>query len=162
MANINNLDEQMVRGLYTQLLDQWNKRHATGFADLFTTDGSLVGFDGSQVDGQSSIADHLTGIFANHKTPTYVSAIREVRFLFTDVALLRAVSGLVPDGKKDLDPALHAIQSLVAVRKQTDADFETLMFSQWRIALFQNTPAGFHGRPEETARLTQELRARLV
>ena len=30
---------------------------------------------------------------------------------------------------------------------------------QWRIALFQNTPAQFHGRPEAAEALTDELRA---
>jgi hypothetical protein len=28
----------------------------------------------------------------------------------------------------------------------------------WRIALFQNTPAQFHGRPELAKALTEELR----
>jgi hypothetical protein len=28
----------------------------------------------------------------------------------------------------------------------------------WKIALFQNTPAAFHGRPEESAKLTEELK----
>jgi hypothetical protein len=67
------------------------------------------------------------------------------------VTLLRSNAGLIPAGKDDIDPALNAIHSMVAVRK-SDA---------WRIALFQNTPAAFHMRPELGKQLTDELRAKL-
>jgi hypothetical protein len=30
---------------------------------------------------------------------------------------------------------------------------------QWRVALYQNTPAAFHGRPDLSEALTAELRA---
>ena len=70
-----------------------------------------------------------------------------MRFLSTDIALLRAVVGMVPPGQNDINPVVNAIQSLVAVK---DKDI-------WRIALFQNTPAQFHGRPELAEELTKEL-----
>jgi uncharacterized protein (TIGR02246 family) len=78
--------------------------------------------------------------------------VREVRFLTPDVAVLRAVAGLVPAGTRDLNPDLNAVQSLVAARHG----------GQWRVELYQNTPAAFHGRPEESAALTAELRALLA
>jgi len=65
--------------------------------------------------------------------------------------MLMAVSGMVPAGKEELDPALNAIQSLIAVRKRDG----------WKIALFQNTPAAWHGRPEDSKQLTEELRKAL-
>ena len=40
---------------------------------------------------------------------------REIRFLSADVALLRAVVGMVPPGQSDLRPELNAIQTLVGV-----------------------------------------------
>jgi hypothetical protein len=55
----------------------------------------------------------------------------------------------VPRGGTDLKPENNAIQSLAAVREEEG----------WRIALFQSTPAAFHGRPEKAAELTGELRA---
>lgn len=134
--------------LYEQLLASWNARDAGAYAALFTPDGNIVGFDGSQVDGPAVIAAHLGQIFADHPTPSYVAKVREVRRLSLDVALLRAVAGLVPRGQADLNPATNAIQSLVAVRHD----------GAWRIALFQNTPAQFHGRPELAEQLTAELR----
>ena len=81
-------------------------------------------------------------------TAAYVGKVREVRFLTPAVALLRAVVGMLPHGQTDLNPATNAIQSLVAVKKD----------GNWRIALFQNTPAQFHGRPEAVEQLTEELR----
>lgn len=49
----------------------------------------------------------------------------------------------------DLNAAANAIQTIVAVKSDDD----------WRIAQLQNTPAAFHGRPDEAAVLTEELRA---
>ncbi|HEX6628641.1 MAG TPA: SgcJ/EcaC family oxidoreductase [Gemmatimonadaceae bacterium] len=139
------------RELYTQLLQAWDKRNARNYALLFASDATLVGFDGSQVNGQLDIGAHVSEVFSHHQTPRYVGIVREVRSLAPDVSLLRANSGLVPPGKDDIDPALNAVQSLVAVRKA----------GAWKIALFQNTPAQFHMHPEQVKALTDELRARL-
>jgi uncharacterized protein (TIGR02246 family) len=141
-------DEMEVRVLYRQLLDGWNKRSADGFAALFTNDGSAIGFDGSMLDGPAEIASTLGQIFANHPTAAYVAKVRSVRFLAPDVAVLRAVAGMVPPGQSDIEPAVNAVQTLVAAKYD----------GQWRIALFQNTPAQFHGRPELVQQLTEELR----
>ncbi len=75
--------------------------------------------------------------------------MRGVDELGPGTALLRAVAGLVPPGTNDINPGTNAVQSLVAVEQD----------DEWRIALFQNTPTAFHGRPEEADRLTEELRA---
>ncbi|WP_343423123.1 hypothetical protein [Candidatus Flexifilum breve] len=51
---------------------------------------------------------------------------------------------MVPRGQTDINPA---------VRHQPG--------DRWQIALFQNTPAQFHGRPDLAEALTSELRALL-
>ena len=137
-----------VSALYKSLLDCWNKRRADDFAALFAEDGNLVGFDGSPINGRTEITSQLGLIFMDHQTAAYVSKIREVRLLTPETALLRAVAGMVPQGGADINPAVNAIQSLVAVKRD----------GQWKIALFQNTPAAFHGRPELAEQLTKELR----
>ena len=137
-----------VRALYQQLLDSWNKRHAGEMAALFAEDGNLIGFDGSQVNGRAEIEAHLSPIFAVHPTSAYIGKVREMRLLAPEVALLRAVAGMVPPGGADINPAVNAIQTLVTVKRE----------GKWRIALFQNTPAQFHGRPELAQQLTEELR----
>lgn len=137
-----------VRVLYTQLLESWNKRNARDFALLFDADGNIVGFDGTQVFGQAEIGAHVTDVFTHHKTAKYVAIVRGVRRLGLDTMLLTAVAGMVPPDKDDIDPDLNAVQTLVAVEKEA-----------WKIALFQNTPAALHGRPDDAKKLTEELRS---
>jgi uncharacterized protein (TIGR02246 family) len=129
-------DEIEVCALYRQILAGWNKRSGDAFAAPFAEDGDIIGFDGSQ------------HIFADHITPTYVGKVKSARLLAPEVAVVRAIAGLVPPGQSDLEPQLNSVQTLVA----TKCD------GQWRIALFQNTPAQFHGRPEQVQELTEELR----
>jgi uncharacterized protein (TIGR02246 family) len=141
--------ESVVVALYTRLLESWNRRDGAGFAELFTADGSCVGFDGSQMDGPAKIATELGNIFTHHPTATYVARVRAVTSLGPSATLLRAVAGMVPRGGDQLTPAVNAIQTLVATHGRDGADA--------RIALFQNTPAAFHGRPELAEQLTAEL-----
>lgn len=144
-------DEKEVGLLYQELLKRWNKRRASEMTDLFAEDGNLVGFDGSQINGRSEAITVLSQIFANHQTAAYLGIVKEVRLLSPDVAILRAVAGMVPPGESDINPEVNAVQTLVAVKQQ----------NKWIIALFQNTPAAFHGRPELSERLTEELRQAL-
>jgi uncharacterized protein (TIGR02246 family) len=139
--------ESAVRALYQQLLDSWNSRDADNFAALFTEDGYSIGFDGSQLIGQGEIASTLHQIFADHPTVPYVSIVREVRLLNPNVAILRAIVGMVPPGQTNIEPAVNAIQTLVAQKRE----------DIWRIVHFQNTPAQFHGRPELVQQMTEEL-----
>jgi len=141
-----------MRDLYRRLLDAWNRRDGPAMASLFTDSGHVVGFDGTQVNGRAAIAAHLAPIFARHATPRYVAVVRGVRELPPATALLWAHAGLVPAGRSDIDPALNAVQTLIGERRD----------GKWRIELFQNTPAAFHGRPEEGERLSGELRAALA
>ena len=143
--------ERATRDLYTRLLEVWDKRNARDYALLFASDATLIGFDGSQVNGQLEIGAHVSEVFSHHQTPKYVGIVREVRSIGSDVSLLRANSGLIPSGKDDIDPALNAVQTLIGVRKG----------GAWKIALFQNTPAQFHMHPEQSKALTEELRARV-
>lgn len=141
-------NESEVRALYQQLLAGWNKRNAHEFAALFAEDGHVIGFDGSQYNGRAEIETEIGQIFADHQTAAYIGKIRGVRFLSPEVAVLRAVVGMVPPGQSDLNPAVNTIQTVVAGKYE----------GRWRIALFQNTPAQFHGRPELVQQLTEELR----
>jgi uncharacterized protein (TIGR02246 family) len=141
-------DEMSVRTLYQQLIDGWNRRDSATLAGLLAEDGELIGFDGSQMTGPAQVASELGRIFADHQTPPYVAKVRGVRLVAPGAAILRAVVGMVPPGQSDIDPQLNAQQTLVAAQHE----------AQWRIALFQTTPAQFHGRPELVQQLTDELR----
>jgi len=58
---------------------------------------------------------------------------------------------MVPPGQSDLNPKVNTHHTLMAVRIE----------GEWRIELFQNTPAQFHGRPELVEQMTEELRQML-
>jgi uncharacterized protein (TIGR02246 family) len=142
-------DTNASEALYHELLARWNANDAAGFGALFTDDGSIVGFDGTDLGTRTQITDHLAGIFRDHEVPSYVAKVRELRPLGDGCMLVRAITGLVPPGADDIVPELNAIQSLVSVQTPDG----------WRVAHFQNTPARFDGRPEEADALTAELRA---
>jgi uncharacterized protein (TIGR02246 family) len=137
-----------IRLLYEQMLIAWNQQDAAAMAARFEEDGNIVGFDGSQADSRAAIEDHLRPIFADHPTAAYVAIVREIRMLGRDVGLLRAVVGMIPPNSDDVNPAGNTIQTLVAIQ---NAD-------GWQAALFQSTPAAWHGRPQDSADLTEELR----
>ncbi|HZM77942.1 MAG TPA: SgcJ/EcaC family oxidoreductase [Candidatus Limnocylindrales bacterium] len=128
--------------VYEELLSAWNRRDAKAYAALFADDAALVGFDGSQIAG-AEVEAHLAGIFADHQTASYVWKVRETRRLGPDIELLRAIVGMVPPGQTEVNPATNAVQSLVTV--------------EGRIALFQNTPAQYHGRPDLAEAHTAEI-----
>jgi uncharacterized protein (TIGR02246 family) len=136
--------------IYFGLLDDWNRQDAPAMAAHFAEHGSLVGFDGSAIDSRACIEAHLQPIFAQHPTPLFIGKVREVRRMANgQTVLLRAVAGMWPRGASALNPDLNAVQAMV------------LSFADgiYRIELFQNTPAAFHGRPEEAEKLSAELRA---
>jgi uncharacterized protein (TIGR02246 family) len=141
-------DEPDVRALYRELLECWNRRDAHAMASLCIDDGSMIGFDGSLHDGRAEIESDIGRIFADHPTGAYVGKVKSIRFPAADVAIVGAVAGILPSGGSDLNPAANSVQTLVVVKRD----------GAWRIALFQNTPAAYHGRPELSEQLTEELR----
>lgn len=146
------MDEQNLINLYRSLLDTWNHRDARGMAALYSPRGGQVGFDGSMADGREEIEAHLSPIFANHPTGRFVGKVREVRMLGDNCAIVRAVAGMIKPGADDLSPDRNVVQTLVACRNGD---------GRWRVELFQNTPAAFHGRAEEGEALTEELREQM-
>jgi uncharacterized protein (TIGR02246 family) len=144
-------DEAAVCELYRRVLNGWNSRDASAFAAAFAEDGDTIGFDGSRHVGRADIAATIGRIFADHPTGQYVGKVRRVRFLTPAVAVLDAVAGIIPAGQATLRPELNAVQTMIAAKSGED----------WRIALYQNTPAQYHGRPELVEALTEELRREL-
>jgi len=123
---------------YQSLIEAWNERDADAMASCFAPGGTMVGFDGSTVTGRANIAAHLEPIFRDHPTAAFVPVVREVREIGPEVALLRAIVGMVPPNSDDINPNVNASQCVVAA----------LHDGEWMIELFQNTPAAYHGRPE--------------
>jgi uncharacterized protein (TIGR02246 family) len=143
--------EAEVREVYRKLLEAWDKRNARDYALLFAPDAILVGFDGTQVFGQTDIGAHISEVFSHHQTARYVSIVRGVRTVTGDVMALSAVAGMVPPDKTDINPEVNAVQTMIAARRG----------NAWQVYLFQNTPAAFHGRPDDAKALSEELRGAL-
>ena len=66
-------DSENVRSLYQQLIRYWNQRNATAWAELFTDDATIIGFDGSEMKGRKEAEQELTRIFSNHPTASHVA-----------------------------------------------------------------------------------------
>lgn len=141
------MDKAEIEKLHADLLSAWNKQDAAKMASLFTDNGVSIGFDGSQYQGKSEIEAEIDKIFKHHQTAEYIWKVSDVRFLRTEVANLIAVAGMIPLGQKDINPAANAIQTITAIKQK----------GVWKIDLFQNTPAQFHGRPAMVEALTREL-----
>ncbi|MCF6743658.1 SgcJ/EcaC family oxidoreductase [Blastococcus sp. KM273128] len=145
--------DAQIQALYAEFIDGWNRRSGAAVAAGFADDGDIIGFDGSHHRGRLSIAADLRQVFSSHQTPAYVAVVRSVRPVGEGVAMLTAHAGMIPAGGSDLDPALNAVHTMIAVDEGR---------GRWRISLFQATPAAWHQHPEAREALTEELRGLLI
>lgn len=145
----NTAEESQILALYRRLLSSWNNQDAKAYAALFTEDASLIGFDGSLVNGRAAILQHIGDIFAQHTVASYVYIVKDIRSVSDGSYILTAEAGMVPPGGSTINAATNAMQLLVIVKAP----------GGFRITAFQNTPAAFHGRPELFEQLTAALQA---
>jgi uncharacterized protein (TIGR02246 family) len=124
---------------------------AVAAAAPFADDAELVGFDGSEMQGRASVEETYQRIFSGHQTGRYFVKVRGIRWLAPEIAVLRAVAGVVPAGQTDFNPQLNSVMAMVAQKQN----------GEWRVVLLTNTPAQWHGRPDAVRSLTGELRALL-
>lgn len=139
-------DTNELRSLYRQILQAWNDRKSNELAECFSSDGVMIGFDGSLAEGNAAIRDHLAPIFANHPTAAFVTIIRSMR-RFGSGGILVADVGMVPPGETEINPAANARQTMVAGERS----------GRWQVELFQNTPAALHWDEEGRKALSAEL-----
>lgn len=123
-------DEPAVRGLYQRLMDGWNRGSATAFAEPMMEDVDFVPFDGVQLKGRDAIVRFHGPLFETHLAGTRLTGeVTSVRFLSPTVALMHARGGTLMRGQSKASPARDSIQTMVAVKGESD----------WRLAAFQNT-----------------------
>ena len=143
------MSENEVTALYEKLIAGWNAHDGEAMAAPFAADGVIIGFDGSMSTGKQTIGAEMASIFAEHETGRYAVKVQSVRTLGPEAVILRAIAGLVPPGQGAINAETNSHQTVVAESQD----------GQWRIVLFQNTPAQFHGRPELVEDMTRELQA---
>ena len=138
-----------VTALYEKLIAGWNAHDAEAMAAPFAVDGVIIGFDGSVSSGKQTIGAEMASIFTDHETGRYAVKVQSVRALGPRAVILRAIAGLVPPGQSVIKAEANSHQTVVAEMQD----------GPWRIVLFQNTPAQFHGRPGLVEDMTRELQA---
>ena len=143
------MSENAVTALYSKLIAGWNANDGEAMAEPFAEDGVIIGFDGSVSAGKERIGTEMSDIFADHETARYAVKVRSIRPLGSQAVILRAVAGLVPPGRTAINPETNSHQTVVAEEQR----------GGWKIVLFQNTPAQFHGRPGLVEDMTRELQA---
>jgi uncharacterized protein (TIGR02246 family) len=143
------MSESDVKALYDQLIAAWNDHDGEAMAKPFAEDGMIIGFDGSISSGKETIGAEMSNLFADHETAPYAVKVQSVRPLGPQAMILRAIAGLVPPGQTAINSETNSHQTLIAEEQQ----------GQWRIVLFQNTAAQFHGRPQLVEEMTRELQA---
>jgi uncharacterized protein (TIGR02246 family) len=143
------MGENEVKTLYDTLITAWNDHDGSAMAAPFAEDGVIIGFDGSVSSGKQAIGSEMANIFADHETGRYAVKVTSVRGLGQHAVILRAIAGLVPLGRAAINPETNSHQTVVAEAHH----------GEWRIVLFQNTPAQFHGRPSLVEEMTRELQA---
>lgn len=137
-----------IEELYLQLIAGWDERNADKMTNTFAEDGQMIGFDGSLATGRKEIHEHLSFVFDNNPTPPFVKIIKSIRPITEDTTILRAIVGMIPPGKTELEPSVNAHQTMVAQKIE----------DEWKVQLFQNTPAQFLGRPKLVEQMTEELK----
>ena len=140
--------DTQIRALYARFIAGWNQRSGVTVSSVFADDGEMIDLDGTLRSGRLTIAADMRRLFTERATPTFVGIVRSVRRLTEDVAVLHAVTGMIPPGTNALEPSLHTVHRLVAVDD-----------SRWKIAVLQSTPARYGGRADTLAALTAELEA---
>src|ERR1051325_11681761 len=119
-------DDRPIRALFAALWDGWNRMDAVAAAAPFADDAELVGFDGSEMQGRAAIEETYRRIFSHHQTGRYIVKVRGIRWLAPEIAVLRAVAGVVPAGQTELNPQLNSVMAMVAQRQN----------EEWHVALF--------------------------
>jgi uncharacterized protein (TIGR02246 family) len=124
-------EEAAVRHVYQRFMEAWNRGSGAELAEVFTSDGDLVGFDGTHLKGRREIGPFHQRLFDKWlKGSRLVGQVIDVRFLSPDVAVMHAVGGTVLRGKQAPAPERDSIQTLVVIRQA---------WGDWRVAAFQNT-----------------------
>jgi uncharacterized protein (TIGR02246 family) len=77
-------------------MNAWNQNNGATFANLFTEDGDLVGFDSHHLKGRGEIGPFHQRLFDKWlKGSRLVGKTEDVRFLSPDVALMHGVGGTI-------------------------------------------------------------------
>lgn len=126
----NRTDEAVIRDLFRDLFDDWDRGDGEAYGSRFTDDADYVAFEGTHTKGRAEIASSHQELFDKHLKGTRLTGgIRSIRFLAPDIALVHATGGTIMRGRSKPSPERDSILTLVAVKRG----------GEWRFAAFHNT-----------------------
>jgi uncharacterized protein (TIGR02246 family) len=125
-------DEELIRGVISEMTEGFNKHDARAASQMYTVDADFVTVRGERAKGASELERQLAAIFATRaKEATQRTLDVTVRFVAPNVAVAHVtneLSGIVrPDGQR-LPPHTE-----LSIRVFAKAD------GVWKVAAFHNT-----------------------
>ena len=95
--------------LYTRMLDAWNRRDADSFTELFTEDGSIVGFDEHIVKPIDSITDTNSKVVSsNAKITETNNKVKENRQMLEQLVNKPIIENSLEDTNPDITDKIKA------------------------------------------------------
>ncbi len=122
-------DEKAIRAIIAGLSDAWTAGDARAWAAAFTEDADFTVWNGLYVKGREAIEQGHKQIFGTiYKDTRHRMAVRNVRFLRDDVAVVHAEASVAKKGE-DFPASPQVVPLFVMVKEK----------GQWRVSVFQNT-----------------------
>lgn len=132
-------DEAMIRASVEQMVKGWNMKSGAEFAKPFAENSDYVVINGMHIKGRADNAKGHQQIFDTiYKDSSLAAAVKQIRFLRTDVAVVHVESNLTVKINGEEQKG-NGIITLLMTREN----------GKWEIAAFQNTaiqpPAALQG-----------------
>jgi uncharacterized protein (TIGR02246 family) len=125
-------DEELIRGVITEMTEGFNRHDAKAASQMYTADADFVTVRGERAKGAGALEKQLAAIFASRaKEATQRTLDVTVRFVTPDVAVAHAtneLSGIVRPDDQRLPP--HTELSIRVFVKANGV---------WKVAAFHNT-----------------------
>jgi uncharacterized protein (TIGR02246 family) len=122
-------DEKAIRAIIAKLAEDWTAGDARAWAEPFAEDADFTVVNGLQLKGREAVVRGHEQIFATiFKDTKQQLAVRSIRFLRDDVAVVHVEGSVVKKGEEF--PASPQVVPLFVLVKSKGG---------WQITVFQNT-----------------------
>ena len=126
-------EQKQALGVPLRLVAAWAENDAAGVANVFTADAIMILPGDVLKNGREEIRAFLAAAYAGPFKDTQVTGRPvDVRFVGSDVALLRTHGGILAPGQKEIPPELAVRSTWVCQKKN----------GEWQLAAYQNSPRG--------------------
>ncbi|MFF8867326.1 SgcJ/EcaC family oxidoreductase [Streptomyces sp. NPDC015139] len=129
-AAVSDADRAAVAALPGRVVEAWARHDAAGFAQVFTTDGTMI-LPGVYHSGREAIEAFMSAAFQGPYKGTQVTGTPlALRFLCEDVAIVVTQGGVLAAGESTVADE-RAVRATWVAAKQD---------GEWLLAAYQNSP----------------------